>query len=43
MNFKDLSAVRPDLAFIAHWVPNNATPAALRATGSSIARSPSRT
>jgi len=24
MNFKDLSAVRPDLAFIAHWVPNNA-------------------
>jgi methionine biosynthesis protein MetW len=24
MNFKDLSTVRPDLAFIAHWVPNKA-------------------
>ncbi|SHH29802.1 methionine biosynthesis protein MetW [Massilia sp. CF038] len=24
MNFKDLSTLRPDLAFIAHWVPANA-------------------
>ena len=24
MNFKDLSTLRPDLAFIAHWVPENA-------------------
>jgi methionine biosynthesis protein MetW len=24
MNFNDLSAARPDLAFIAHWIPNNA-------------------
>ena len=24
MNFEDLSTLRPDLAFIAHWVPNNA-------------------
>jgi methionine biosynthesis protein MetW len=24
MNFQDLSSLRPDLAFIAHWVPNNA-------------------
>ena len=24
MNFNDLSAARPDLAFIAHWVPKNA-------------------
>ena len=24
MNFNDLSAARPDLAFIAHWVPANA-------------------
>jgi methionine biosynthesis protein MetW len=24
MNFKDLSTLRPDLAFIAHWVPQNA-------------------
>lgn len=24
MNFKDLSTLRPDLAFIAHWVPDNA-------------------
>lgn len=24
MNFEDLSALRPDLAFIAHWVPRNA-------------------
>ncbi len=24
MNFDDLSRLRPDLAFIAHWVPNNA-------------------
>ena len=23
MNFSDLSALRPDLAFIAHWVPNS--------------------
>jgi methionine biosynthesis protein MetW len=24
MNFKDLSSLRPDLAFIAHWVPRSA-------------------
>ena len=24
MNFTQLSTARPDLAFIAHWVPNNA-------------------
>ena len=24
MNFEDLSSLRPDLAFIAHWVPNKA-------------------
>ena len=24
MNFQDLSSLRPDLAFIAHWVPNTA-------------------
>ena len=24
MNFEDLSTLRPDLAFIAHWVPKNA-------------------
>ena len=24
MTFDELSALRPDLAFIAHWVPNNA-------------------
>ncbi len=24
MNFQDLSTLRPDLAFIAHWVPNKA-------------------